>query len=237
MKDIVREESPLRRLPVNLNPKQAILLNAIRLTAEGIDVAYRRLRDMLGGLGTAAQLPRGAMAAATTDAWAIIDQVWRLRSLVQRLPGYRGKSPSKQIFLRATSRVEGLRHAIQHLDTDVERLLATGLPVLGSVTWLQPGEAPGHFVVGSITPGQLGAGATGASVAAPLEPLVGVTQVELWAAGGRVNLTELRDRVAALVEALESIAIDGAGEPAPIDLLLKLGAHFEDGLEAPERAG
>jgi hypothetical protein len=139
------------------------------------------------------------------DAWSVVDSAHRLRCLVMQMPGYRNRAPSKQRFLRATAQVDGLRHSIQHLASDIERLLASGLPALGALSWIRPSlKEPGCFWAESVMPGQLGGSSANPLIHGPENPPSEPAQVTLWATGIGLNLSDLVLAIEALTSSLEA---------------------------------
>jgi hypothetical protein len=49
---LIREDSPLRRLPMNLNPKHAQFCDGLRFTTEMVDKAYQELVSCPGNTFT-----------------------------------------------------------------------------------------------------------------------------------------------------------------------------------------
>lgn len=75
---------------------------------------------------------------AVTNAWAIVDNVHRLGVLVRKLPGLK-RGPAVAVLLKAAGQVEPFRHAVQHLDGEIEGLLADGRPLWDSLSWVNWG--------------------------------------------------------------------------------------------------
>jgi hypothetical protein len=138
---LISEQSPLRRIPQSLAPKQIIFYDGLRLTIETLDVAYYRLEANLINIATEEKQPlRGsAMAVALLDAWSIVDSTNRLRNFMEYLPSItkitKSELPERIIFLKDTKIVVRLRNQIQHLEKDLEILAQTDEPVLGTLGW------------------------------------------------------------------------------------------------------
>ena len=203
--NLIGSDSPLSLLPRGIDPKQRLFLDAIRVSAHFVGLAYKRLIENLEKSIPPENREKDCGLKAMVDAWSIVDSVYRLRQLVQRMPRYRDRMPSKQVFLRSTSDAEDLRHAIQHLDTDIETLLKAGQPPMGALTWIVPiDKSEGTMRIESFIPGQLEEASPGSLVSVPPDVPEHIDQVELWASEYRVNLSELYRAVAKLVSSLET---------------------------------
>lgn len=79
---LLGRDSSLRRIPVNVTPKQAVFLDGIRHAIEVMDVGFGRLR--IGLTQTALDPPDAADlsiigAGLFLDAWAVVDAIDRFR--------------------------------------------------------------------------------------------------------------------------------------------------------------
>lgn len=137
---IISAESPLRRIPDNLDPRQACFLDGIRLSVEMCDVAYTRLSDRLWdlatGFGHGGSLQPYCAAELLLDAWSVVDSTHRLRSLLDVMPRFQKSGPLYQIFTRATAPASELRNAVQHLREEMPQMAEKAWPVLGVLSWL-----------------------------------------------------------------------------------------------------
>jgi hypothetical protein len=136
---LIGTESPLRRLPVGLSREQTLCIDGVRMSAEIVDLAHSRLMEDLRRLSEP-DCPQAVrherLVPAVQDAWTIIDAVHRIRKLLQRMPHVKKSSPPLQVFLRVSSDVDPLRHIVQHLDTELPRMVILGAPVWGTLSWL-----------------------------------------------------------------------------------------------------
>ena len=94
---IIKTDSPLWKLPQGLHPLQGSFFDAIRLSVQFIDVTYLRLNEALTQLTLTTDRSLQLGPNALMDAWAIIDAVHRLRTLVRRVPHYREGALSKKL--------------------------------------------------------------------------------------------------------------------------------------------
>lgn len=203
--DLIASDSPLLLLPKGIDPKQRLFPDSIRVSAHFVGVAYKCLIENLEKSSPREVREKDCGLKAILYAWSVVDSVYRLRKLVQRMPRYRDRMPSKQVFLRSTSGAEDLRNAIQHLDTEIETLLKEGRPPMGALTWIVPiDKSEGTMRIESFIPSQLEGANPGSLVSVPSEVPDHIDQVELWASKYRINLSELYRAVAKLVSSLET---------------------------------
>ncbi len=124
-----------------MNPQQASFLDGIRISIEMIDIAYTRLvHDLLEIRidDDRILMNEGSTASLFLDTWSMVDSAFRLRELIQQMPGIKkSKAHSIKIFLQKTSTVEILRHIIQHLRNEIHDIAKKGWPVWGSLTWIR----------------------------------------------------------------------------------------------------
>ena len=202
---IIGAESSLRKPPKIGDQKQVRFIDAIRLTAEGVDIAYERLVDELSNFENECERRDYKVASLVLDAWSVIDSVHRLRGLVDNMPRYKGRAPSKQIFLRATKDVVDLRNSVQHLGTDIDSLAESELPVLGALTWIRPiNEASGEMSVESLIPGQFYFVQPESHVQVPDTVPDRLNHIKLWASGGSADISALVVAVDRLCQSLEA---------------------------------
>ena len=139
---IIDKDSPLRRLPSNLNMKQTLFLDAIRYSVEMADIAYNRLTQTLLSLTVEHEQGKGLKNLGTTtvlallDAWSIVNSTYRLRNLFKQMPYVKQKASKLAIFYRQTKSAEELRHGIQHLNHEIDKLVADALPAWGVLNWV-----------------------------------------------------------------------------------------------------
>ena len=222
MPPLILPDSPLIRLPKTLPPVQACFLDAVRLSAQYIDLAYTRVENALTQLTLEHDRTLAIGSAAIMDTWTVVDTVHRLRALVAGLPGYRNRALSKRLFRDRTEGVEQLRNSFQHLVGDLPALTQSDAPVLGSLTWLRPVDIEKlTFSVWTFTPGRLRSIDPATIVQLPNEVPTELTQIELWLGDKSVNISKLRASVADLVFALEnSLRLSSQDTPPPCDALV-----------------
>lgn len=153
---LLGKSSLLRELPVGIAREQGIFFDAIRYTAQTTALAYGRLLWALDGISTqfrrsSSQVDEHLVVGALSDAWVIVDSVYRLRAMLRQMPGWKQKASGAQIFDRNTKDVETLRNFFQHLNNETKTLVREGRPLLGYVQWVslvdESGEARAYILV------------------------------------------------------------------------------------------
>jgi hypothetical protein len=138
---LISDESPLRRLPSQLNRHQIFFLDGIRYCLEIIDLLNVRLKSILSQITDSfikkeSKPDHQNFVSAFQDAWSFIDSVYRLRGLLSHCPGIKQKASGIVLFYKETNVVENFRHIFQHLNTEMNKLIQEDLPVFGVISWL-----------------------------------------------------------------------------------------------------
>lgn len=138
---MLSDDSILRRIPVTIEPKQALFIDGIRHAVEMIDLAYSRLRENLSNLALnppkSGTLPK-LVPYVFLDAWAMVDAIDRFRMLYSQMPGISfGESEPGIITLKdATKPFRELRNVADHLSQRADFVVSQGGAALGTLTWL-----------------------------------------------------------------------------------------------------
>lgn len=137
---MLAKDSILRRLPAEVEPKQALFIDGIRHAVEIIDLAYSRLRDTLTYIATenpnTLDLPT-VSAHAFLDAWAMVDAIDRFRMLCQQMPGAKQTLPTPDAvpLKTVTKPFRDLRNVADHLSTRADFVVSRGGAALGTLSW------------------------------------------------------------------------------------------------------
>jgi hypothetical protein len=210
---LVKLDSPIR-VRYDIDRIQASQLDAIAFSANAIDHQYRRLAWRLGRAGETALAEE-----YLPDAWTIVDWVYRMHELVDRLRGVERRSPGSEEYRSTSSLVEMHRHAIQHLK--------------GTIPELEPGRAPwGHLCWSRRLPrtpegerqwqGRILSGPVfGPEVELefhmppPRPPRRAVDHVSLYASDGKteIGLTGQHEALVRFIPKLEAAAASGRRRP------------------------
>lgn len=136
---IVSRDSPFRLLPDRVPKNQILFFDAIRLSAEMVEQAYRRLYDLL--LEATDEGDGKIAVSALIDAYTVVDSIYRFRGVLNSTRGIK-HNHLYELFIRRTSNIEPLRHIVQHLNGEVRKIAEAGLGALGTLTWVGPSSHP-----------------------------------------------------------------------------------------------
>jgi len=120
---ILGPDSPLKRLPMKMNPRQSMFFDAIRFAIEMTDFAMERLYGNLVRLvasDSASGSPVPLAVEPFLDAWSIVDGIHRLGGLLGKMPGFKKKhqSPDFRRFSVFADKAKDLRNAVQHMNNE-----------------------------------------------------------------------------------------------------------------------
>lgn len=201
-------DSPLRRLPVNLERRQVMFTDALRLSAEMAAYSYHNLECLLKALVARDRTEQveGATVQAIVYAYGIIDAANRFREVLRCFPGLK-QNAVFQVFIRGTASVETLRDVIQHLNNELRDIGEKQSSALGTITWLGPSVEdhspptawilqPGSFYPGQITHGPM------MDLEARVPPGE-ISQIHLVTSGVRVDLPDVIKRIRTMIASIE----------------------------------
>jgi hypothetical protein len=203
-------ESPLRRLPAALPPRQLLHFDAIRTACEISETAYTRLHFSAKRIATETltrEQLRTIISEILCDAWTIVDSTHRLSKLVPTIPGFKKKASSVQLFMRRTVAVEVFRHAIQHLDKQLDALATARNSVWGTIRWFQLLDAGARKIAVHtlITGSQIGEMHTLVpAFTHGVEMHDGIDQIVLTSYNSELNLSAMMRATAEYARALQS---------------------------------
>lgn len=228
---LIAPDSPLRLLPENLDRKQLLFFDGIRVAVEMAERAYERLAETLyrSAITESSQEDRYRLVPlCLLDAWSIVDSTDRLRGLLMKLPHFKDDAPSLKIFLERTNDIRGLRNLGDHLQGKIAGLVAKGLTVWGTLTWLVLVDAQvGKFKAGVLVSGsQFGTMHAFPSIN-NIKMYENIDHVTLTAGGHEANLSAVMRATVDFIPKLEGEltrlfsgpAFSGYA-PAPSDCLL-----------------
>lgn len=121
-----------------------IAANRIKPTLENVVQLHLKNRDT-----------EAEVSSSLLDAWSLIDMCHRTRELVQSTPTLSQKLPDVQLFLRATSQIEDLRHYVQHFRNGISRIPESWSPLWGSLSWIPAADKDTCYtaITGNLLPG------------------------------------------------------------------------------------
>ena len=161
---MITQTSILRRLPVNLDRRQALFLDGIRHAAEMADFSHCRLKDTLTKIAiheTDIADTSQLFTSAFLDAWSIVDVIDRFRALWSLLPNSAHTPPPPGTPTFATLS-QPVRDIADHLAQRADYVVARQGAALGALNWFTalgpdgPEGLKGVFctiVPGTIQPG------------------------------------------------------------------------------------
>jgi hypothetical protein len=208
---LLGRDSVLRKLPVNLEPKQALFLDGIRHAAEILDVTYGRLRKSLTKLALHPPTPDEIPEVFThvfLDAWGFVDAIDRFRMMYSKMPGLIFGKPKDGIppLLEVTQEFRNLRNVADHLATRADYVLSRNGSAMGELSWLTGVELQPEVIAWHCTlrPGTL--------QAAPVQqtgPILSTLDwptdsIRLSAGEYEGNLSEVRKHIAVRIRHLEA---------------------------------
>lgn len=227
------KDTLLRRLPAEVDPKQALFIDGIRHAVEIIDLAYGRLRDTLTYIATedpsTLDLPT-ASAHAFLDAWAMVDAVDRFRMLCQQMPGAKQTPPTPDAvpLKTVTQPFRDLRNVADHLSARADFVISRGGAALGTLSWFTGFKVdPPTGWMCTLRPGTIRQAPTRKKEPVTMTVDWPTDQIYLSAGGYTANLSSVLPHIAIRVERLEASvrnSLEKLGKlnaPAASDLLTK----------------
>lgn len=203
---LVQQDSPLRRLPDILEPRQRIALDGIRYAAEMVGLGFVRLMASLEDISSRPRSSLGKLPFVQTfaDAWLIVDAANRIRPLLLAFPGGQ-EAKFVKWYLEQTDGIRRPRDGVQHLEGRLDRLVAKKEQAWGTLTWVTV-ESRDPLLLRTHA---LGAGTVQAKQEYPMENPLGkalrskIDLVTLHAHEQEVDLVEAFRTVKELVDEVE----------------------------------
>lgn len=208
---LLGRDSVLRRIPVNVAPKQALFLDGIRHAVEILDVTYGRLRDALTHLAlkppASNEIP-DVFAHVFIDAWGFVDAVDRFRMMYTQMPGIKsGKSKGGIPPLReVTQEFRNLRNVADHLAQKADFVISRNGAAWGELSWLTGAQLQPEVIAWHCT---LRPGTLQETPSTQTDSIISTLDwptdsIRLSAAGYEGNLSEVRKHIAVRIRHLEA---------------------------------
>lgn len=208
---LLGRDSVLRRIPVNVPPKQALFLDGIRQAAEILDVTYSRLRDALTHLALNPPAPSdipGVFAHVFFDAWGFVDAVDRFRMMYTQMPGIKfgnakdGIPPLREV----TQEFRNLRNVADHLASKADFVISRNGAAWGELTWLTGAQLQPELIAWHCT---LRSGTLQTNPSTQTDPIISTLDwptdsIRLSAGEYEGNLSEIRKHIAVRIRHLEA---------------------------------
>ena len=200
-------------------PEQRVSIDGIRYVAEMLGLNAERLHTDLVSvtwIPESAPKPHRLFAFCLTDAWSIVDNLWRLNVLVRHMRGLR-RTPELEVHLRTLKQVEEFRHGYQHLEGQIRLCVEERWPLWGTLGWVffpngpyQPGKIF-LMIPGGLRPGTVEhriVNPAGKSFRTPLD------YITLAAFGRELELSKLLRTAGSLIGGIEEgLKSASAGQP------------------------
>ena len=139
---ILSENSVFKKLPIEMQGYQLLIMDAIRITFEMIEYNYESLEIKLHTLSQENPKKKN-VSHIFNDAWGIIDNTSRVIKLLKKIP-----SKSEHKILDEISYVNSFRNTLQHLDERIdESMIGNKSPFYGILIWYHK-----NLITGKLTP-------------------------------------------------------------------------------------
>ncbi len=127
----LKGESLLSKIPVQLNVRQAFLIDGIRISLEMIEEELDVLEQKLLIFSTQEAKPK--ISSLFTSVWNIVDSTARLKRLLEAI----GIFPVELAMQAFFDEILLIRHTFQHLDERIDELFTNkGNSLLGQLSWV-----------------------------------------------------------------------------------------------------
>ena len=208
---MITHDSPFRRIPKNLDRKQAFFIDGIRHAAEICELSYNRLTLGLYALSQKAadSVPEPTFAQYFLDAWAFVDAADRLRCLWAMQPNAESlPSPVDPTTLRAALEdVRAVRNVSDHIAQKADQAVSLNAPALAMLAWVSLiSESPIRAKTCVIRPG-FAQGSVKTHFPFPAAGTYAMvnhcTEVRIHAGKEVANLTKARETLVSVVEYAE----------------------------------
>lgn len=208
---LLGRDSVLKRIPVNVPPKQALFLDGIRQAVEIMDVTYGRLRDALTHLAlnppAQNEIP-DVFAHVFIDAWGFVDAIDRFRMMYTQMPGIKfgnakdGIPPLREV----TQEFRKLRNIADHLASTADHIISRNGAAWGELTWLTGAQLQPELIAWHCT---LRPGTLQTTPPEQTDPIISTLDwptdsIRLSAGEHEGNLSEIRKHIAVRIRHLEA---------------------------------
>mgnify|MGYP001610009306 CR=1 FL=1 len=208
---LLGRDSVLRRVPVNVPPKQTLFLDGIRQAVEIMDVTYGRLRDVLTHLAlnppAQNEIP-DVFAHVFIDAWGFVGAVDRFRMMYTQMPGIKfGNAKDGIPPLREVTQVfRSLRNVADHLAQKADHVISRNGAAWGELSWLTGAQLQPEVIAWHCT---LRPGTLQTNPSMQTDPIISTLDwptdsIRLSAGEYEGNLSEIRKHIAVRIRHLEA---------------------------------
>lgn len=129
---MIKDKSFLRKPPINLDPKQVIVLNAMSFSVDICEIAFNQLEEDLLKFSNNPKSEGLIFPKIFSNVWTIINNASVFRNLIVRHFKISHNEPTLSEFNKAKK----IRNTNQHIDERIEEVLSLKvLPIYGSLSW------------------------------------------------------------------------------------------------------
>ncbi len=175
--------------------KLVFYLDGLRYSFQMANLVSRRFRETLDEIArcySKNEYTEEQITSGLLDAWTLVDICYRVRELVQQMPGLSQKLPDIQIFLRGTEQIKDLRHYVQHLRNGIPNIPIQSNPLWGVVSWTPTNDKAVCYTIFS---GNLVGGVSGHSLTLDTHNFQFVAEIKLLAGGIEIDLNSISDKL------------------------------------------
>jgi len=128
---IIQENSILNSLPTARIDSRELYYFEVTITIiKMLEINYSRIFEMIESKDR-----KITQEPLIVEVWSIIDNFYRLKIILDKIPGIKKKEPWFQTMLKKLDSVEKPRHFIEHYDHEIENLQSKTLPPFGYLAY------------------------------------------------------------------------------------------------------
>lgn len=135
----IPKDSPLKRIPENTKPKEALFLDGLNHAAEIVMLAFPRLLKSLASVTIDFEASPALITSCYLDAWTCVDAIDRFRLLIHQCPkdGIITRSHEIDDFIAKTQSIRKVRNVADHLNAQIDLLVSKKKSAMGELAWIQ----------------------------------------------------------------------------------------------------
>lgn len=135
----IPKDSPLKKLPENIEPKEALFIDGLNHAAEIVMLAFPRLLKSLASVTLEVEASPALITSCYLDAWTCVDAIDRFRLLIHQYPksGLVIRSHEIDDFIAKTQSVRKIRNVADHLNAQIDLLASRKKSAMGELAWIQ----------------------------------------------------------------------------------------------------
>lgn len=150
----------MKRLPINIAPKQALFIDGMSHAADIVFIAFPRLLKSLEQVNVGLEPSPGFITSCYSDAWACIDAIDRFLLLLNRYPkgGIIVRDEEIENFIQKMQPIRTIRNIGDHLPGQIDAMVSKNKSVMGELAWIKRiiSNSEEKFLTFYIRPGYTG---------------------------------------------------------------------------------